>query len=199
MAAPNLAAIVATLAALAAPPKTSWDAVGKPEIDAEILPHSAAVEVDGRPSGRGIATLDVSDPKRTYRIRAAADGYQTEESVVEAGRAVNGRCLLALRPAGFAGPVDPEDPNRMAQAADALLRAGRVEDAADYAQQSLRTGRTALAHRVLGDVWRSRGDRDQATKYYTMYLSLADNPPDANEIKAWLRKPREGDITIPSR
>jgi tetratricopeptide (TPR) repeat protein len=87
----------------------------------------------------------------------------------------------------------------MALAASALWKAGRVDDAADYAEQSLRTGSTPLASRVLGDVWRRRGNRDQAVKYYARYLSETDNPPDAPEIKAWLMQDRPGDITIPAR
>jgi hypothetical protein len=48
-------------------------------------------------------------------------------------------------------------------------------------------------------VWRRRGDREKATKHYTMYLSLTDSPPDAPEIRAWLMQPRPGDITVPAR
>ena len=75
----------------------------------------------------------------------------------------------------------------------------RVDDAADYAQQSFRGGNTPLANRVLGDVWRRRGDRDQATRYYTMYLSLSDHPADEAAIREWLLQPRAGDITIPAK
>jgi len=87
----------------------------------------------------------------------------------------------------------------MALAASALWRAGRVDDAADFAEASLKAGNTPLANRILGDVWRKRGDRDQATRFYAMYLSLSDSPPDGPEIKAWLMQPKDGDITIPAR
>jgi hypothetical protein len=199
MIAPSVAAVLVALAALADPPKQSWDAAMKPDVDAQFMPRSALVEVDGKSRGRGTVTFEVGDPKRTYRIRVSAEGFEPEEAVVEAGRIANRQFFLALRPAGFGRKVDPADAVSMALAASALLKAGRADDAAEYAEQSLRTGSTPLANRVLGDVWRSRGDPDKATRYYAMYLSLADDPPDGPEIKAWLSQPRPGDITIPAR
>jgi tetratricopeptide (TPR) repeat protein len=200
MPAPSAAAILAALAVLAGPPeKQSWDSVQKPEVRADFLPQSALVEVDGQARGRGFVKLDLSDPKRTYRLRVSAEGFETEEAVVEAGRVAGRQYFLALRPSGFQQKVDTQVSASMALAASALWKAGRVDDAADYAEQSLRTGSTPLASRVLGDVWRRRGDRDQAVKYYARYLSETDNPPDAPEIKAWLMQDRPGDITIPAR
>lgn len=209
MPATSAAAILATLAVLTAPEqqptgtqsseKQSWDAATTPEARADFLPPSALIEVDGQPRGRGFVKLEVADPKRTFRIRVSAEGFETEEAVVEAGRVANRQYYLALRPAGFDGRVDTRDADSMARAAAALWRAGRVDDAAAYAEQSLRTGNPPLANRVLGDVWRRRGDRDQAVRYFTMYLSLTDDPPDGAEIRAWLMQPRPGDITIPAK
>jgi hypothetical protein len=200
MPAPSAAALLAALAVLAAPPeKQSWDTVQVPEARADFLPQSALIEVDGQARGRGFVKLEVADPKRTFRIRVSAEGFESEEAVVEAGRIANRQYFLALRPAGFDRKVDTRDAASMALAASALWKAGRVDDAADYAEQSVRTGNTPLANRVLGDVWRRRGDRDQAVKFYAMYLSLAENPADGAEIKAWLMQDRPGDITIPAR
>ncbi|HUL61343.1 MAG TPA: tetratricopeptide repeat protein [Anaeromyxobacteraceae bacterium] len=195
----SAAAVVAALAALAAPAKQSWESSKRPEVTAEFLPRSAAVEVDGEAKGRGFVALEVADPKRTFRIRVSAEGFEPEEKVVEAGRVANRQFFLALRPAGFGKKVDPADAASMALASSALWRAGRADDAADYAEQSLSTGNSPLANRVMGDVWRRRGDRDKAVRYYTMYLSLTDNPPDAPEIKAWLMQPKPGDITVPAQ
>lgn len=194
-----LAAAIAALAALAAPEKQSWDSVARPEAYAEFLPRSAAVEVDGQARGRGSVTLDLRDPKRTYRIRVSADGFDTAEATVEAGKIVHREAVLALTPAGLGRKVDPRAPSTTALAADALWKAGRVDDAADYAELSLRVENGPLANRVLGDVWRRRGDRDRATRHYTMYLSLSDNPSDGPEIREWLLQPRPGDITIPAK
>jgi tetratricopeptide (TPR) repeat protein len=200
MPAPSTATLLAALAVLAAPPeKQSWDSLQKPEVRADFLPQSALVEVDGQARGRGFVKLDLSDPKRTYRLRVSAEGFETEEAVVEAGRVAGRQYFLALRPSGFQQKVDTQVSASMALAASALWKAGRVDDAADYAEQSLRTGSTPLASRVLGDVWRRRGDRDQAVKYYARYLSQTDNPPDGPEIRAWLLQDRPGDITIPAR
>ncbi len=197
MPAPAVAAVVAALAALADPPAQSWESAVQPEATALFLPHTALVEVDGKPEGRGSIALKVTDPGRTFRVRVSAEGFEPEEAVVEAGKVANRDFVLALRPAGFTRKVSPADCSSMALAASALLKAGRLDDAAEYAEQSLRTGNTPLANRVLGDVWRRRGDRDQAVRYYTMYLSLTEDPRDGDEIRAWLLQPKPGDLTIP--
>lgn len=195
----SLAAVVAALAFVAAPAKEPWESVMKPEVSAAFLPRSARVEVDGEVRGRGFVKIEITDPKRTFKVRVSADGFQPEEATVEAGRVADKEFIVALRPAGFERKLDPRDAAAMALAADALLQAGRVDDAADYAQQSFRGGNTPLANRVLGDVWRRRGDRDQATRYYTMYLSLSDHPADEAAVREWLLQPRAGDITIPAK
>ena len=195
----TVAAVLAALSALAAPAeKQSWETTVKPETNAVFLPRSALVEVDGEPRGRGSVHLEIEDRTRTFRVRVSAEGFETQEAVVEAARVADKDFALALRPAGYAKPVDARDASSMALAAAALLRAGRVDDAADYAEQSLRGGNTPLANRVLGDVWRRRGDRDQATRFYTMYLSIAEHPRDEAEIRAWLLQDKAGDITIPA-
>jgi tetratricopeptide (TPR) repeat protein len=193
--------VLAAVTAGAGPAKQSWDSEVKPVVRVQVLPNAALVEVDGQARGSGLVTLDVTDPKRTFRVRASAEGFETEEAVVEGGKVVNRHFFLALRPVGFgsSGRIDPGDATRMAQAAEVLWRAGRIDDAVEYAEQSLLAGRNPLANRVLGDVWRRRGDRDKATRYYAAYLSLAESPPDAAEIRAYLSQPRPGDITVPTR
>lgn len=194
------AAALVPAAAPAGPPKESWDSVVKPEAKLEVLPHRAAIEVDGQPRGRGYATLDVSDPARKFRVRASAEGFETAEVEVTGQGIADRRFFVALRPAGFGSDrrLDPGDAPGMAQAAAALWRAGRVDDAAEYAEQSIRGGDTPLANRVLGDVWRRRGNRDRAIQYYAAYLSLAADPPEAAEIKAWVSQVK-GDITVPAK
>lgn len=192
------AAGLVPLAAFSGPAKESWDSVVKPEAKVEVMPRRARLEVDGKERGRGFATLDVTDPRRKFRVRATAEGFEPAEAVVEGGAIADQSFFLALRPLGFGSTrrLDPRDAPSMAQAAAALWRAGRVDDAAEYAEQSLRGGETALANRVLGDVWRRRGDRDRAVRHYASYLSLAQDPPEAAEIRAWVSQGK-GDITVP--
>ena len=194
-----LAALAACVAAAAPAPKQSWDSAMKPQANALFWPRAALIEVDGKPAGTGWLLLEVSDPKRSFRIRVSAEGFETEEAVVEAERIAKRDFLLALRPVGYAQKVNPSDAASMARAAAALWKAGRADAAVEYAEQSLHGGNTPLANRILGDVWRSRGDRDKATRYYTMYLSITNDPPDAPEIKAYLLQPTPGDIEVPAR
>ena len=194
------AALLAALSFLATPPeKQSWEETDKKAARADFLPRSALIEVDGKERGRGFVKVDVTDPKQTFRVRVSAEGFEPEEAVVVAGNVIKGEHFLALRPAGFAGRVDVRDAGSMALAASALWKAGRLDDAVDYAEQSLRGGNTPLANRVLGEVWRRRGNRDQAVRYFAMYLSISDNPSDGDEIRAWLMQDRPGDITIPAK
>jgi tetratricopeptide (TPR) repeat protein len=204
MPASSLAALLASLVLLAAadkppgaPAKQSWDSANPAEAQAGFLPRSALLEVDGQPRGGGFVTLDASDAKRSYRIRITAEGFEPLEATVEAGQVANKQYFLALRPIGFEKRVEARDAASMALAASALWKAGRLDDAADYAEQSLRCGNTPLANRILGEVWRKRGNRDQAVRYFTMFLSITDNAPEAPEIKAWLMQDRPGDIVIP--
>src|SRR5512139_460208 len=144
---PTASALLASLALLATPPeKQSWQSADTPDVRAEFLPQSAQVEVDGKVLGRGFVVLKVTDPKRALRVRVSAPGFEPEEKVVEAGRVANKQYFLALRPAGFEQKLDARDPAGMALAASALWRAGRVDDAADYAQASLGAGNTPLAN-----------------------------------------------------
>jgi tetratricopeptide (TPR) repeat protein len=191
-------AFLASLSAAGGSAKETWESVVKPEAKVEVVPRRAVVEVDGKARGQGFATLDVTDPKRKFRVRATAEGFEPLEVVVEGGAIADQSFFLALRPLGFGSTrrLDPADAASMAQAAAALWRAGRVDDAAEYAEQSLRGGETALANRVLGDVWRRRGDRDRAVRHYASYLSLAQDPPEAAEIRAWVSQGK-GDITVP--
>jgi tetratricopeptide (TPR) repeat protein len=197
----SLAAAVAALAALAPPaaPKQSWDATMRPEGYAAFLPHTAAVEVDGKVVGRGSVQVEVTDPARRIHLRVSADGFEPEEATVEAGRVADREFMVVLRPAGWTKRLDPRDASATALAAADLWRAGHVDAAAEYADYSLRLANTPLANRVLGDVWRKRGDREKATQYYTKYLSISENAAEKEEIRAWLMQDRPGDITIPAK
>jgi hypothetical protein len=201
MLAPHVAAALAGLAALAPPaqPKQAFDATLRPEGYAAVLPHTAIVEVDGKEVGRGSVKVEVTDPKRTFRLRVSADGFEPEEATVEAARIGDREFMIVLRPAGWTTRIDPRDASATARAAEALWRAGRADDAAEYADYSLRLGNTPLANRVLGDVWRKRGDREKATQYYTMYISISSNAAEKEQIRAWLMQDRPGDITIPAQ
>jgi hypothetical protein len=179
--------------------RQGWDTVQAPTVTFDVLPRTARVEVDGKAQQPGLIAIDVADPQRTFRVRVSAEGFEPEEAVVVAGKVATRQVIVALRPAGYPKRVDAGDAASMALAAAALWRAQRVDDAAAYAEQSLQVANTDLANRVLGDVWRHRGNRGQATKYYTMYLSLVENPKDGPEIRAWLMQDRPGDITIPAR
>jgi hypothetical protein len=192
-------AVTAEQSKPAQPPRTSWESVQPQSVTFEIMPRSARVEVDGKVQQPGLITIDVADPQRTFRVRASAEGFETQEATVVAGKVANRQVIVALRPSGYERTVDASDASSMALAAAALWRAKRVDDAAAYAEQSLQITNTDLANRVLGDVWRQRGDRDKATRYYTMYLSLVENPRDGPEIRAYLMQDRPGDITIPAR
>ena len=171
----------------------------RPDGFAAFLPHTAVVEVDGKVAGRGTIQVEVSDPVRKLHVRASAEGFEAEETTVEAGHVADREFMIVLRPAGWSQRIDPADASSTALAAAELWRAGRADEAAEYADYSLRLANTPLANRVMGDVWRKRGDREKATQYYTMYLSISENAAEKEQVRAWLLQDRPGDITIPAK
>ncbi len=112
-----------------------------------------------------------------------------------AGRTV----FLVLRPQGFGSErrLEAGDPPGLAQAAARLLGAGRLDDAVDYARQSLAAGDNAPAHRVLGAAYARKGGFALSIRHYSDYLGLAPDAPDAAEVRRALETAR-GDIALPA-
>jgi tetratricopeptide (TPR) repeat protein len=196
---PRLVPLLAAALAGCAGQKESWKALQQSELSIDILPRNAAVELDGKPVGRGASARPAVDAGRRYRLRATAGGFEPLQVEVEGSKLSGGQTALVLRPVGFGSQrrLDAGDPGGLAQAALALLRAGRLDDAQDYAARSLELGETGLAHKVLGGICARRGDRRQAVRHYSEYLVLAPDAPDAKQIAADVERMR-GDLTLPA-
>jgi tetratricopeptide (TPR) repeat protein len=194
---PALPGLVLLLAACAAP-KQSWREMQVPEVLVEVLPQRAVLEVDDRVLGPGSRPVAVPDAGHPYHLRATAPGFQAAETSAEGQKLVGTRVTLVLRPDGFgaARRLEAGDPASLAQAAVALLRAGRLDDAREYADRSLELAEIPLSHRVLGAVYEQRGDRRKAAQQYSIYLSLVPDAPDAKAIARAVERAR-GDLTIP--
>jgi tetratricopeptide (TPR) repeat protein len=193
---PLLAAVLLIVAC--ATPRQSWQEMQTPEVFVDLLPRSAVLEVDGRVLGPGSRTVPLPDLQRRYRFKASAAGFQPMEMIAEGKKLAGARANLLLRPSGFgtARPLDAGDPGSLAQAALVLLRAGRLDDARDYADYSLELAEVPLAHRVLGAVYEKQGDRRRAAQEYSAYLALAPEAPDARIVAEAVARAR-GDLTIP--
>ncbi len=195
--APAAAALL--LASACAAPKQSWREMQLPEVFVELLPPAAVLEVDGRVLGPGSRPVQLPDARRRYRLRATAPGFQAAEMTAEGEKLVGTRVSLLLRPEGFGASrrLDAGDPASLAQAAVVLLRAGRLDDARNYADRSLELAEVPLAHRVLGAVYDKQGDRRKAAQEYSTYLSLVPDAPDAKAVAGAVERAR-GDLTIPA-
>ena len=90
-----------------------------------------------------------------------------------------------LRPEGFGSQrtLEAGEPAGLLQAAVALLRANRPEDALAFAKASILAGDSPQGHKVAGQAYRKLGDRGQAMKEYTMYLSMMPDAPDCKAIE----------------
>lgn len=198
--APPLVPFLAAALVACAGQKESWKAEAPADFSIETLPRNALVELDGKPVGRGAGSRPLVEAGRRYRLRAVAPGFEPLEVEVEGARLSGAQTAVVLRPAGFGSQrrLDAGDPGGLAQAALALLRAGRLDDAQDYAERSLELGDTALVHKVLGGISARRGDRRQAARHYSEYLVLAPDAPDARQIAAEVERMR-GDLTLPAR
>ena len=194
----RLAPLVALALAACAGQKESWRSLGA-ELSIEVLPRNADVSLDGEPVGHGARSRPNPEAGRRYRVRATAAGFEPLEIEVDGSRLSGGQTVLVLRPVGFGSQrrLDAGDPAGLAQAAMTLLRAGRLDDASEYASRSLDLGDTALAHKVLGGVYAGRGDRRQAALHYGEYLALAPDAPDARQVEAEIARMR-GDVAIPA-
>lgn len=186
------------LLAACATPKQSWQELQTPEVLVDLLPRSAVLEVNGRVLGPGTRSVPLPDLQRRYRFLASASGFQSAEMTAEGKKLAGAQVTLFLRPNGFgtARRLDAADPASLAQAALVLLRAGRLDDARDYADYSLGLVEVPLAHRVLGAVYEKQGDRQRAAQEYSLYLSLSPDAPDAKAIAEAVARAR-GDLTIP--
>jgi hypothetical protein len=194
------AAALAAVAVLACggPHKASWESVAGPQIAVEVLPRLATVEMDGRALGAGGRSQAVR-PGARHRLRASAEGFEPLEVEVEGERVAGRTVFLVLRPQGFGSErrLEAGDPPGLAQAAARLLRAGRLDDAVDYARQSLAAGDNAPAHRVLGAAYARKGGFALSIRHYSDYLGLAPDAPDAAEVRRALETAR-GDIALPA-
>jgi hypothetical protein len=176
--------------------REAWE-VSAPEVTIEVLPAQAELEADGQPAGRGPLRQSAGDPARVLRLRASAEGYQVLETSLPVGRLGGETVALVLRPIGYGSqrPLDARDAPSLAQAALALLRDGRIEDAMAFASRSLAIAEGPVAHKVLGMAYSRRGDRRSAARHYAACLSLAPGAPDAPEIARALEEAR-GDIRM---
>ncbi len=194
------AAALAALAVLACggPRQASWESAAGSQVAVEVLPRLAAVEMDGRAFGSGGRSQAVR-PGARHRLRASAEGFEPLEVEVEGERLAGRTVFLVLRPRGFGSErrLESGEPSGLAQAAARLLRAGRVDDAVDYAEQSLAAGDNALAHKVLGAALARKGSAERSIRHYSDYLGLAPDAPDAAEVRQALERAR-GDIALPA-
>jgi tetratricopeptide (TPR) repeat protein len=195
---PRPALLLAALAALLAAPGCARGARGPgapPEVLVEVLPRSAAVELDGRPLGRGSRAVPAPPGADEHVLRVSAEGYEAEERRLPAGSLAGARVGAALRPRGFPSGrlLDYDDAAGLAAAAAFLARAGPAEDAADYAERAvaLEPG-SALAHLALGDALVRMGRRDEAMRLWSRYLRLTPEAPDADVVARRMEEVRGG-------
>ena len=127
----------------------------------EVLPRAAELTVDGVALGPGARVVRVPDPRRWYRFRAAFPGFEAAELVEEGAHLAGARIALVLAPAGLehARPLDLEDGESLALAAEALERRGDHETAVEFAERAAQAAPGApTVLRVLRDV---RGSADR--------------------------------------
>lgn len=180
-----VAALAVLSTACATEQKASWAEVQPPVVYVETLPVGAHVSVDGVSVGLGPLAFPVRDEARSYAIRVTSEGFEPLDLSVVGAKAAGARLDLVLRPAGFGSQrkLEAGEPAGLLQAALALLRANRPKDALAFAKASIAAGDSAQGHKVAGQAYRKLGDRGQAVKEYTMYLSMSPDAPDRKAIE----------------
>jgi hypothetical protein len=193
-----LLALAVLSVACATPRSPSLADVLPPVAYVDTLPPGAVVSVDGVEVGQGSVEFPVRDESRTYVIRATATGFEPAERSVRGTKLAGTRIEIVLRPKGFGTErqLQAGEPAGLLQAAVALLRADRPRDAIAFATASLAAGGPPDGHRVMGQAWRRLGNRELAVKEWSLYLSLAPDAPDRQEVeKAISSAARDIDMT----
>ena len=155
-----------------------------------MLPPGAEVSLDGAPLGRGSQTIAAaSRDGAAHVLAAAAPGFESAEWRVPPGGLAGVRVGLALRPEGYPGKVELDDPAVLVRVADFLAASGRPGEAQAYAARAASLEpELAAAQRSLGIAAVQAGDRRTAQRSFAEYLRLAPDAPDADEIEAALAR-----------
>ena len=179
----------ATLAALsiacASAPEVTWKDVRPPEVHVDTLPAGALISANGVEIGKAPLSFPVPEAGATYRIRATAKGFEPAAAELSGSKLAGTRLDLVLRPEGFGTErrLVPGEPVGLAQAAFALLRANRPEDALAFAQASLAAGDSPQAHKISGEAYRRLGDRNKAVQELSIYLTMSPDAPDRKAVE----------------
>jgi tetratricopeptide (TPR) repeat protein len=121
------------------------------------------------------------------------------ERAGEGARLAGTRLGIVLRPPGFAAtrPLDLDDGESLAAAAELLARGGRAQAALEYAERAVEASpRAPIAQRVLGDVALSLGGTARALQAYRAYLHLAPDAADRDDVERRMQGLR-GDPAVP--
>ncbi len=180
-----LCALACAAAACASSGPVSWEQVRPPEAYLETLPAGALVTVNGAEVGRGPLSFPVPDADRRYAVRVTAPGFEPATLEETGARLAGARLDVVLRPEGFGSqrPLATGEPAGLAQAAAVLLRANRPADALAFAKASIAAGESAQAHRVAGEACRRLGDRNQAIRELSLYVTQAPDAPDRKAVE----------------
>ncbi len=179
------ALLLLALASACAADRDSFREVAPPELYLEVLPRHALLSLDGVQLGRGSRAIP-APPPGAYQLVVSASGFEPQERPLPAGSLDGVRVGVVLRPEGLGASrrLEYDEAPGLAVAAAALSRAGRHEDALDYASRAAALdGRNALAQRALGDALAALGRRDAARAAWGRYLLLAPDAPDAREVE----------------
>jgi hypothetical protein len=166
-----------------------------------VLAGDPGLQVNGYLCPPHVAAIIGADAFRPlaegFRLPCVITGFEPLEVTLGGDRLAGSRLDLVLRPAGFGAQrrLDLGEPVGLAQAAAALLRAGRPRDALAFADASLAVAETPLAHKVAGEAHRQLGNRNRAVQHYSVYVTLAPDAPDRKQIEDAIAAVR-GDVTV---
>ncbi len=179
------ASLAVLLAACAGPKPVSWSEVRPPEVYVDTLPPGAIVSVDGVEIGKGPLSVPIRDESRSYLVRVTAEGFEPLEASLPGAKLAGTRHEVVLRPQGFGSErkLAAGEPAGLLQAAFVLLRANRNAEALAYAEASLAAGESALAHRTAGYAQLRLGNRNEAVRQFSLYISLAPEAADRKDIE----------------
>lgn len=108
-----------------------------------------------------------------------------------AAMGVGGAALAATQAAGAQqeAEFDPLKAEKNLEVGKYYLRRGNYDAAIDRLKDSIRyKSNYAEPHRLLGEAYEKKGDREEAVRYYKKYLEILPSAEDAEKVKKRIKK-----------
>lgn len=177
--------------------KVAASEVFAPELTVHTVPEGSALFRDGRALGTAPLNLPIQTDLTSLQLEARREGFVPAKITVDVAglrQRGGGETWIALKATSM-GTDTPEldglNPADLDRGGLALAKLKQCDQALEYFARALALDpRFARAHRDRARCLAQKKLSDQAATELELYLSTADNPPDADAVRAQIDKLR---------